>query len=384
VFILGFALGTQLTIINALVDTAPSPQNRDDPAFTSLWETYDLISDLYVDPVETDVLVNGAISGMVDALDDQYSGYMDPELYPHFDSDLAGDLEGIGAVIRLIEDTNEIEIVNVLKDTPAMRAGLKSGDIFVEVNGEVVDDLNTTELSIKVRGPAGTEVNLTMRRGDELLEFTIVRAHIEIPNVEYELFEDQIGYIQLSQFNALARGQIDDALTDLDPAHLNGLIIDFRDNPGGLLSSAIDVASAFIEDGVILYEDFGDGNETTYRATGEFSGVTAPLVVLVNESSASASELVAGALQDRGLATIIGETTLGKGTVQQIHDLSNGGGLRLTIARWLTPNRNWIHEVGVEPDIVVEWTPEDYDDPEDPQLDAALDFFKSQVVENAQ
>jgi carboxyl-terminal processing protease len=349
-----------------------------------MWQVYNLIQSDYIDPVELDVLVDGAVTGMVEALGDQFSGYMDPHTYAFLNDDLEGEIEGIGVVIRTDEQTSEIEVVGVLDGAPAQAAGILPGDIFYEVNGTNVVGMSQLELAGEVRGPEGTDVTITMRRGDELVEFSITRARIVIPNVEAEVLDSGMGYIKLNQFSATARQDIDAALVDMDVNSLNGLILDFRDNPGGFLNSAVDVASAFIEEGTIVTEAFSDQDPRVFEATGDYANIDVPIVVLVNEGSASASELVAGAMQDSEVATIIGETTFGKGTVQTWHDLVNGGGVRLTIARWLTPNGQWIHENGIEPDIVVEWTPESYDDPNDLQLDAAVEFLQETVVSTSE
>lgn len=381
VFAAGFVLGHQNSVSEAQAAFTMPPEAEQ--SFEPFWQVYNMIETEYIDKPDAGKLVDGAISGMIDSLGDQYSGYMNPELYPLLNDDIDGVVEGIGALVRTNEDTKEIEIVNVMEGTPAMRAGIMSGDVFVAVNGESVEGLSQLELVGKVRGPAGTKVNLTMRRGDETKDFTIVRARIQVPNIESKILDHNVAYIKLYEFSTEARKQIDQALDDLDVNSRAGLIIDLRGNPGGLLNSAIDVTSAFVKDGVILIEQFGDGRQQELDATGEYGGVKVPIVVLVDESSASASELMAGALQDHKIATIIGETTLGKGTVQTWAGLVNGGGLRLTIARWLTPNGNWIHEKGITPDIVVEWTPQSFDDPDDPQLAAALDYMKSLVAEPA-
>jgi carboxyl-terminal processing protease len=255
------------------------------------------------------------------------------------------------------------------------------------------------ELASRVRGPAGTTVDITMRRGDELIDFTIERAHIDIPNVEYKTLDGGIGYISMAQFTATARDQVDDALAALDVNSLNGLILDLRGNPGGLLSTATEIAGLFLDNDVILIEDFGDeqhtfrvedgavyeslgdNDERLYSRNAENAGISVPVVVLIDQRSASASELVAGAWQDNGAVTLVGVTSFGKGTVQVQSRLINGGGVRLTVARWLTPNGNWISGQGVTPDIVVE-IPEDADlsNGEDPQLSAALDFLTSAVT----
>ena len=381
VFAAGFALGNQQAVIAAQSQFTP-PRGTDE-LFAPFWQVYNLIQEQYVDPdgnpVDNSKLVDGAISGMVDSLGDEFSGYMDATAYPMINQELEGKVEGIGVVIRTLEDTNEIEVVSVMADSPAATAGIVPGDIFAEVNGEDISELNQTELATRVRGPEGTPLTLTMKRGDELIDFNLTRASIIVPMVESRLLEDNIGYLRLNQFGPDARADIDKALTAMQASELNGLVFDLRGNPGGLLTTAIDVGSAFILEGPILVEDFGSGSERVYNATGNFSGLTIPIAVLVDESSASASELVAGALQDTGRATIIGETTFGKGTVQTWQQLVNGGGIRLTIARWLTPDRHWIHKQGIVPDIVVDWDPTYPDEENDIQLNAAVDFLESQI-----
>jgi carboxyl-terminal processing protease len=250
------------------------------------------------------------------------------------------------------------------------------GDVFVAIDGAPVEQMNQLELAGRVRGPEGTVVSITMRRGDELIDFDITRARITIPNVESRILDGDIAYVRLNQFTDSSREDIDRAFEELDVRKRAGLIFDLRDNPGGLLTAAIDVASAFIPDGTIVTERFGDGRETVFSATGAYADIQTPIVVLVNEGSASASELVSGAMQDRGVATVLGTTTFGKGTVQTWNDLSNGGGVRLTIARWLTPNGRWINEAGITPDVIVEWTPQHYGDPDDRQLERAAELIQ--------
>lgn len=381
VFVAGFALGNHSAITAAQTNFTQPPGTE--AAFEAFWQVYDLIQDDFVEPngeeILTEKLVDGAIRGLIEALGDQNSGYMDPEQYPVLFNDLSGTIEGIGVVIRTNDELGGIEIVNVLEGTPAAAGGIQIGDIFAAVDGEDVFGISQLDLAFKVRGPAGTTVDITMLRDGERVDFTLTRAFIDIPNIEAEVIEDtSFGYIKLNQFTSAARSEIDNAVEALDVNTLDGLILDFRGNPGGLLTSAVEVASAFVEEGPILIEDFGD-REQIFRANGSYTELDIPLVILVDERSASASELVAGALQDSGGATIIGETTFGKGTVQTIQELVNGGGIRLTIARWLTPNRNWIHGAGITPDIIVEWEPETFDDPDDPQLQAAVEHLQSLI-----
>lgn len=376
VFVTGFYMGN--------IHSSSQAQGRfalgdTEEAFEPMWEVFNAIQNDYVDSGTVDVptLVDGAITGMVDSLDDQYSNYLSAEAYSQFNNDLSGNFEGIGVVIRTVEDTGEIEVVSILNGSPALDAGVRPGDIFYEVDGQRIEGMTQTELATLVRGPAGTSVEITFDRDGELITLDITRARIELPNVETEILENDIAYLALNDFSTVARQQINEALETLDVNSRSGFIFDLRGNPGGLLSSAIDVGSLFIEDGVLLYEAFGNGTEQTFEVNGTFGNINVPIVVLVDESSASASELVAGAIQDRGAATLIGETTFGKGTVQTIRPLSNGGGLRLTIARYLLPSRRWIQDVGVVPDIIVEWNPETVEEinGDDPQLQAAIDYL---------
>lgn len=380
VFVAGFVFGNLNTISEA---QTPFAIGDVDEAFEPFWEAYSAIQVRFVDADEVDVpsLVNGAISGMVDSLGDRNSLYYSPQEYNNFNTSLSGDMEGIGVVITTNEETNLIEVVTVLKGAPAEDAGVMPGDVFWEVDGVSVTDVDQNELATLVRGPAGSMVNIVFKRGEEFIELNIERASFEVPNITTDILENNIAYIRMEQFNQLAGRQLRQALEEVDANNRNGLIFDLRDNPGGLLSSAIDVGSIFIEDGVLVYESFGDGREEEFDVTGEFENVTVPIVVLVNEGSASASELVSGAMQDYEVATILGEVTFGKGTVQNVQPLSNGGGLRLTIARYLLPSRRWIHDVGVTPDIIVEYNPVEDGTDVDPQLNAALNLITTGSID---
>ncbi len=375
IFAGGFAIGTLSTVIQAQNGALP-PEAAE--AFDPLSEVYGLIQNQYIDDIDAQTLADGALRGMVEALGDQFSSYMNPEEYEMMSDDLEGQIEGIGVVIRTDEETGVVEVVGLLDGAPAQLAGILAGDIFHSVDGILVETMSQYELATHVRGPQGSTVLVTMRRGDEFIDFNLTRESITVPNVESEVIDDRIGYIRLNQFSSTARADLDTSLESLNINSLEGLIFDLRDNPGGLLSSAIDIASAFIPDGLILTEVFGDDSaQQEYMATGNYAGIEVPIVVLINEGSASASELVAGAMQDRGVATIMGETSFGKGTVQTWNALSNGGGVRLTIARWLTPSGAWIHDAGVTPDIAIEWTPTNYNDQNDPQINAAVEFLEN-------
>jgi carboxyl-terminal processing protease len=381
IFTAGFAVGNLQFVTLASTENADVlPPANADQEFAAFWETYNLIQKNYVSVPEQNALIDGAIKGMVDALDDQYSGYVEPAFFEYVDDNLSGEIEGIGVTITELEESGQVEVVNVLPGTPAAEAGLREGDIFLEVDGEDVTQLDYLELVTRVRGPAGSIVNLKMLREEAEVEFDIERARIEIPNTETAVYEDSIGYLKLNQFTSNAREDINRALEEINISELDSLIIDVRGNPGGYLHSAIEVTSAFIDEGVIVYEQFSDETEQTFNADGTALDLNIPLVLLIDERSASASEILAGALKDYEAATLIGVTTFGKGTVQTQSELVNGGGIRLTIARWLTPDRQWIHDVGISPDITVEWDEdaraENPDD--DPQLEAALEFLQTE------
>ncbi len=393
-FGLGYVIGTHNPVQPAIAQ-----ESRTSDLFTTLFDVYDILEAQYIDDLDTEAMIDGAIKGMVEVLDDPYTNYIEPEYFPFVNQNLSGSIEGIGVVISENDD-GRIEIMNVLNNTPAQRAGLQAGDIFVTVNGEDVTGMTYLELSSRVRGPAGTTVDIEIQRGDITLTFTVERARIEIPNVEYEVLDGNIGYIKLAQFSSDAREKINQALDALDVDSLNGLIFDLRDNPGGYLSAAVEIAGLFLEEGVVLVEEFGDGTRQRfeirdgqgiqiledntvrpYVANARHVGADIPVVVLVNGNSASASELVAGAWQDNGTVTIIGETTFGKGTVQLQSPLGNGGGLRYTIARWLTPNGAWITDIGITPDIEVILTRDMITNNQDTQLKAALEYLSNMIVE---
>ena len=385
VLLLGFFLGSAHRALDAQVSPALSADEKQ--LFDAFWQVWGHIRDDFVSPdgqiPDASLLVDGAIRGMTDALGDEHSGYLNSQQYPVMQEDWAGAVDGIGAVVERDDDSGQQRIAWVLPGTPAETAGLAAGDVFLQVDGLDVREASQLELAALVRGPVGTDVHLLMERGEVRLGFTITRARIEIPNVESHRLEGTgIGYIQLQHFSANARQQLDEALKTLDSDSLSGLVLDLRNNPGGLLDSAIAIASAFIEDGPLLIEQSGE-EEQVHGADGSYLGLTLPMAVLVNEQSASASELVAGALQDRDRAIIIGQPTFGKGTMQNLFALDNGGGLQLTIARWLTPEGHWIHESGIVPDIhVVQAVPTPPQD-KDPSLQAAVEHLQALAVDQA-
>lgn len=347
--------------------------------FKPFWQAWDIVHQLYVDqPVNDEKMMQGAIKGMMESLGDQHSSYMDPDQYEQANIPLEGEYEGIGAWV----DTNSkyLTIVSPIPGSPAEKAGLKPGDQIIAVDGEDMTGIDGNLVIRRVLGPAGTRVTLTILRegGAEPFDVTLVRAKIILPSVTSKMLDGNIAYVQLLNFGDKTTSELRTQLRKLLDQKPVGLILDLRNNGGGALITAIDVASEFIDEGVIMYEEYGDGSRDVYRAKPGGLATDIPLVVLVNEGSASASEIVAGAIQDHGRGPLVGTTTFGKGSVQNwIPLVNNQGAIRVTIARWYTPHGRTIHEVGLEPEYVVELTEEDLAAERDPQLDKAIDLLKS-------
>ncbi len=361
------------------VTTGEIENMSEDELFVPFWEAWNIVHNQYVDqPVDDVAMMRGAISGMLDSLGDQHTSYMDPDQFMQANMPMEGEYEGIGAWVD--PNTEYLTIVSPMPDSPAEKAGLKPGDEIIAIDGDDMTGIDGNLVIRRILGPAGTDVVLTIRREGEAEPFdvTVTRAKIILPSLEYRVLEehDNIGYIQIFTFAQDTRSELRKGIKDVLSQDVDGIIIDLRYNGGGYLQSAIDVASEFIPKGVILYEDYGDEEMQTFEAIKGGKATDIPLVFLVNEGSASASEIVAGAIQDHERAPLVGVTTFGKGSVQNWIALSNEeGAVRVTIARWLTPDKRQIHEVGLEPDYVVEFTEEDYENEVDPQLDKAIEIL---------
>jgi carboxyl-terminal processing protease len=350
--------------------------------FLPLWEAWAKLPYLdLTDEITETQYMRAALQGMMISLGDPYTGYLDPEISRQWSIDLSGEYEGIGA---WVDTTSEfLTIISPIPDSPADQAGLRAGDRVIAIDGDDMTGVPGEIALQRVLGPAGTTVVLTIDRDGEETPFdvSIVRARIVIPNVTYEMLDSGVAYIQLITFSDPAYRDLADALEELLAQDPVGLILDLRGNGGGYLHSAINITSEFVEDGVILYEEYGDGSRDVHEARSTNGMATdIPLVVLINGGSASASEITAGAIQDYGRGLLVGTTSFGKGSVQLPLDLRyDDGSVRITIARWLTPNENHIQDIGLEPDVYVEITEEDIAAGLDPQLDEAVELLLEQA-----
>jgi carboxyl-terminal processing protease len=361
-------------------DPSGSTPAEDTELFAPFWEVWNLVHENYVDqPVNDLDMMRGAIDGMLASLGDKHTTYMTPEEFTQANESLQGEYEGIGAWVDTSGDY--VEIISPMKGSPADQAGLQPNDLVIAIDGEDMTGIPGDLVLQRILGPAGTDVTLTIQRDDEEpFDVTITREHIVVPTVDYEMLDNNIGYVALYNYGDNSTEQLRAALQDLLSQNPVGLIFDLRDNGGGYLNTAIEVVSEFISDGVVMYEQYGDGETYTYEALSGGLATDIPLVVLVNEGTASASEITAGAIQDTGRAPLVGVTTYGKGSVQNWIPLANdGGGVRITIARWLTPDGRQISDIGLTPDYVVEMTEDDYDQGLDPQLDKAVEVLLDMV-----
>lgn len=339
-----------------------------------LYDVYQLISNFYVDDVNSDKLIDGAVKGMVGELD-PFSTFLDTKAYKAMQTDLfEGSFGGVGIVITIRDE--KLTIVSPIKNTPGEKVGLMANDVILEVDGKSTEGISTETAADWMRGEPGTKVKLIVKRGDaEPVVYEITRAMVEVPFMEYELRKDQIGYVNVAKFGQGVGRDVEKAVTEMLSKGAKGIILDLRNNPGGLLSEAVDMGSVFIDQGPIVHVRQRGNMTETLKVNRFVKHVKTPLVVLVNGGSASASEIVSGAVQDTGVGVLMGTKTFGKGTVQQVIPLSDGSAISMTIARYYTPKDRFIHEHGLDPDIVVELDAEQYKKGIDNQLDAAVKYI---------
>ncbi|MCD7750797.1 MAG: S41 family peptidase [Lachnospiraceae bacterium] len=330
----------------------------------------------YLDEVDNQTLEDGVFTGLLDSLGDVYSTYYTVEETESLAESTEGAYYGIGAYVQQDADTGYVKITGVISGTPAEEAGFLAGDVIYAVDGENVLGLDSSQVVALIKGDEGTWVTVTVMRDDELLDIDVQRRRIETVTVTYELLDDNIAYVQLTEFDDVTVDQFEEALEALKADGAVGLILDLRDNPGGSLYSVVEIADMLLGEGLILYTEDSSGNREEYSSDAERE-LELPIVLLVNENSASAAELLTGALKDHGKATVVGVTTYGKGIVQTVRTLSDGSSVKLTTSAYYTPNGTNIHGVGITPDVEVELDTEAYlEDGSDNQLETAIETMK--------
>ncbi|MEA3459252.1 MAG: S41 family peptidase [Chloroflexota bacterium] len=362
---------------SSLAAAPPAAAGECEESFDLFWEAWHVLKrDFYGELPSPKGMTYGAIRGVLATLDDEHTVLVDPQQAAIFREDMKGSFEGIGATVRMRAD-GRLVIVQPLEGQPAAKAGLMPGDIVLKVDEAAIKDMSIIEAISLIRGPAGTKVRLTILRPgvEEPLVVEITRQKIEIQIVETRMLEGQIAYVKLTEFSTGATEKFKEALQSLSAQEPRGLIFDLRGNPGGLLDEAIGVGSQFAGEGPILLEKRKGEEEKEYPTQGGGLALDIPLVVLINEGTASASEIVAGAIQDSGRGVLIGDRSFGKGSVQIPHTLSDGSELHVTVAHWLTPGGYDIEGKGLIPDIVVKMTREDFAAGRDPQLDRAIEYL---------
>ena len=341
----------------------------------------DTIGKYYLESVDEQTLEKGVYDGLVKALGDPYSVYYSAEELKELQDKTEGIYYGIGAYIGNDADTSLPRLTGIIEGTPAQESGLRAGDLLYKVDGEEVQGLELTQVVSKVKGEEGTTVHLTIIREGEsdYLEIDVVRRKVESPTVNQKMLDNNIGYIQITEFDTVTLDQFTEALAVCRGSGMKGLILDLRGNPGGNLNTVCDIAREILPKGLIVYTEDKNGKRTEYTCDGT-NQIKEPLVVLVDSGSASASEILAGAIKDYGIGTLVGTTTFGKGIVQRIISLSDGSAVKLTVSNYYTPNGNNIHKIGIAPDIEEKFDGEAYyNDGVDNQLNKAIEVMNGKL-----
>lgn len=376
---LAFIIGNRWDLISTKVfSTFTTSENADLPDkldYSSVDELYDILRRKYDGVLNVDDMMNGIKKGLAESTGDPYTVYLTSEEAEVFNDDLNGTFIGIGAELG-IDDSDRLVVIAPLEGFPAQEAGLRAGDIITGIDGEDTYGISVEEAVTKIRGEEGTIVTLTINRKGDSQDLDITRAKIVVPSVKSEIRDDGIGYIRISRFAEDTSTLATQAAENFVAQGVDKVILDVRSDGGGYLNSAVDVAGLWLKDGTVVVEQkSGDVTTQTLRSKGDGPLLGLQTVLLIDQGSASASEIVAGAIKDHGVATLIGTTSFGKGSVQQLENVPSGGMLKVTIARWYTPNGANIDKEGIEPDNTVEFTEEDYTNNQDSQLDAAVEFL---------
>lgn len=340
---------------------------------------YGLMRTQYLDEIDKDAIQEGFYTGMVDALGDKYSQYFTKEEYAVMMEDVSGTFEGIGAYFQQDPDTKIMTVARPIKNSPADKAGILAEDILYMVDGEDVTGQELEVVVSKIKGPAGTTVHLSFYRADQIepVEFDVVRAEIDAESVESEMIDDNIGHITILEFADATPAQFNEQLKELQDQGMTSMVLDLRGNPGGYVDASVEVAGAILDGSKTVVTVKNKAGKVYAYEDNDEQSLDMPIVVLVDAGSASAAEILTGALKDYEVATIMGTTTFGKGIVQNVMPLGDGSGLKVTTAKYYSPNGDNIHEIGIEPDIEVKWDYQAYKkDKTDNQLDAAVDYLK--------
>lgn len=359
-----------------------TPGTNEAVDFSLFWKTWDLVKEKYVNKTSLDAqqMVYGAIRGMIKATGDPYTTFFDPKETKSFSEDIGGSFEGIGAELGIRD--NVLTVIAPLDDSPAKKAGLRAGDKILKIGDKVTSDMTIDEAVDLIRGKKGTSVTLTIlhEKAQETQDTSIMRDTIQVKSVKVEFKDPNIAYIRLTKFGEETAKEFDAAMNQVLARESKGIILDLRNNPGGFLDKSVEIASRLISKGnvVVTEEDYAGKKDSLYTSGGDKLS-SLPIVVLINEGSASASEILAGALRDDRDISLIGKKSFGKGSVQELMNLPGDSSIKITVAKWLTPNGDYIMEKGITPDIEVDLTADDFDNNRDPQLDKAVDVLKGKM-----
>lgn len=375
--VLGIALTAVVTVaagrVRIFTQTGTAPTDERTQQKIRLIE--DLIDKNYLEDVDEASMTDSMLKGLLQGIGDDYADYYTKDEYKEILSSTQGDYRGIGIIMQQSEETNEVLVVGVYKDTPADKAGIKAGDMLIQVDDILCKETALERVAAAIKTSEADTVHLILERDSESYEVDVTKEDIQVPVVGSEMLEEQIGYIQITQFTGLTPQQFAEHYEDLKKQQMKALIIDLRNNPGGLVDSAVDTLCQILPEGLVVYMQTKDGTKTEYSCDGE-TPIDIPMVVLVNEYSASASEIFAGAVHDYGVGTLVGTTTYGKGIVQKTFPFTDGSAVKMTIAYYYTPSGTCIHGEGIEPDVKVE-LPQDAQS--DLQLEKALEVLKKQL-----